>query len=613
MIDIPKVPSPSVGRVPNVSATSSFGTNILTNIPGAVLSLPKDSLLQALVKTQDGKGNVVLDSPRGPITVQSNAVALKPGDSVLLQVLGNTPHFEAKLVSVNGAPPTVHTPTQAASPTSAATPQQAATNVNVTPSQDDIIFRATPQAQAQIQGTQQQPQATNTAPATQTNLKLPQTGQVLQAIVTTPDAKGVADIIRQFSSTVPTSPLASFSASVNTEQVVKQQANLYRPGSVAEVKIVSLNVASAQTTTTQPAANPALPTTPPSPTTTAGLQAYGQRAGAMPTSPVSATPTAPITTPSIPLTVQPTPGQPTVPLLTGQVIGAEAQGDTVVKTALGIIKLPLETTLPTGSTLTLSLQSLIPTPAAQNATAPQPLPSLLQDWPALKELVAVVRDTQKENAPKILQNILPMPDKQFGAKVLSFMAAVRTGDVQQWLGPQVTQFLQRTGRDKLLERLTQDISTLRSAFADTATQLTTPLQNNWQALAFPVYDGQELHQARMFIRSGDDQEGKNQQQGSQDARFVVEVELQSVGLLQFDGLVRKQEQKRFFDLLIRSHTSLPKDMQVDIFTIFSDALSITGLKGGLNFQVMAQFPVQPSQEIYDGISTTNSGSFDVKA
>lgn len=593
MIDIPKVPSPSVGRVPNVSATSSFGTNILINIPNVILSLPKDSLLQTLVKAQDGKGNIILDSPRGPITVQSNAVALKPGDSVLLRVLGNTPQFEAKLVSVNGAPPNF---TQA-SPTTTTQQTPSFPNAAAAP-QEELVFRATPQAQAQAM---QQQSSSVTTPATQTNLKLPQAGQVMQAIITTPDTKGVADIIRQFTATVPSSPLASFSASVNTEQVVKQQANIYRPGSVAEVKIVSLTIA-------PPTASP-----PPSSQASVPTPGYNQFATTTPnTTPTAmpALPTAPVT---VPLTVQPTPGQPTVPLLTGQVIGTEAQGDTVVKTALGIIKLPLETTLPTGSTLTLSLQSLLPAPAAQNAAVPQPLPSLLQDWPALKELVTVVQETQKDNAPKILQNMLPAPDKQFGAKLLSFMAAVRTGDLNQWLGPQVTQFLQRTGREKLLDRLTQDITTLRQAFADPNMQLNTPAQSNWQTLAFPVYDGQELHQARMFIRHSEDQEGQGQQQSSQDARFVVEVELQSVGLLQFDGLVRKQEQKKFFDLQIRSHTSLPKEMQADIFTIFSDALSVTGLKGGLHFQVMPQFPVQPSQEVAGDKTTAYGGAYDMKA
>jgi hypothetical protein len=64
--------------------------------------------------------------------------------------------------------------------------------------------------------------------------------------------------------------------------------------------------------------------------------------------------------------------------------------------------------------------------------------------------------------------------------------------------------------------------------------------------------------------------------------------------------VRRGEGKVEFDLIVRSHTALPEEMQRAILQIYNDAGQITGYKGGLSFQAVREFPVKPMEEVMAG-------------
>ncbi len=65
-----------------------------------------------------------------------------------------------------------------------------------------------------------------------------------------------------------------------------------------------------------------------------------------------------------------------------------------------------------------------------------------------------------------------------------------------------------------------------------------------------------------------------------------------------DGFVRRREQQHTqFDLVIRSLNPLPDPVQRDILQIYNDTGAITGYKGGLTFQTVREFPVNPMEEV----------------
>ena len=65
-------------------------------------------------------------------------------------------------------------------------------------------------------------------------------------------------------------------------------------------------------------------------------------------------------------------------------------------------------------------------------------------------------------------------------------------------------------------------------------------------------------------------------------RFIIDLELDRLGRLQFDGLVQGKD-KRFY-LILRSAGDLPQQISHDIRQIFEDACEVTGIKGEIVFQ-----------------------------
>ena len=64
-----------------------------------------------------------------------------------------------------------------------------------------------------------------------------------------------------------------------------------------------------------------------------------------------------------------------------------------------------------------------------------------------------------------------------------------------------------------------------------------------------------------------------------------------------NGFVRSQDKELHFDMVIRSLTGLPKEIQEDIARIYNNMGEITGYTGSLTFQNVREFPVNPMQDI----------------
>ena len=117
-------------------------------------------------------------------------------------------------------------------------------------------------------------------------------------------------------------------------------------------------------------------------------------------------------------------------------------------------------------------------------------------------------------------------------------------------------------------------------------------------MLIPVYDGDKLHQIRMFMRK----HGRhNSDDGEAESRFVIETELSRLGLIQLDGLINKTQ----FDLVIRSRKELPEKVQGGIKAIFQDALVTAELGGSIKFQIKPDFEFSPPQDMAEG--TTDHG------
>ena len=265
--------------------------------------------------------------------------------------------------------------------------------------------------------------------------------------------------------------------------------------------------------------------------------------------------------------------------LNGIVLHSEQNGEVLLQTALGKVLVNAGqkyASVEKGSVLNLQLSEITPPDDSMAMDDDSPLSSLTKQWPALESL-----DQHPDTDGSPILNKLAGTDTTFAARLNSFVNAVKSGDIQQWLGNNYFAALAASedGKD-IISKLKGDLTTLRENFA-------TPNQNGWQTMLFPVFDGQQLNQARLHVKYLPDEDGTPTPKAG--TRFLVEIDTSYFGEIQMDGLVRANMSKHF-DLTIRTHDPLDLDVKQDINHIFNDASEITGFKGNLEFSVARQFP-----------------------
>lgn len=288
---------------------------------------------------------------------------------------------------------------------------------------------------------------------------------------------------------------------------------------------------------------------------------------------------------ALPLTASRT--NPSQSLLTATVIGHEADGATIVQTRFATLKLYTPQPLPTGTTLSIQAQiSPEPTIAPLSNSIADELTSftaLSRDWQNLSEALTLLQTSNPGVLREALQH-LPNLGPRFTSAVIFLLSAIKGGNVRELLGTRATSRIASVAPE-LLAKLQQDVVQMQQFYVE------SPL-NQWAGLTVPMLFGQELHQARLYIRR-DDTAADASTSGSKGQRFIIEVDMTQLGDIQFDGFVRHAATDKTFDLMIRTARVLPLEMQEGIRTIFQTAAAVTGLKGQLTFQQGSQHFVRP--------------------
>ena len=286
-------------------------------------------------------------------------------------------------------------------------------------------------------------------------------------------------------------------------------------------------------------------------------------------------------------------------ILHASVIGHEADGANILHTKFATLKLYTPQPLPTGTTLTVHAEVTEQT----NATALTPLSdemetitSLTRDWQHLGDALNNLQTQDAALAREILQQI-PTLGPKLTSGLLFFISAVKGGDTSDWLGKNTISRLKFVSPD-LLKRLNSDMSQMQQFFVN------SPL-NQWSGIMLPMMFGNELQQARLYIRK-DDENNKTTGPTDRGQRFIIEVDMSHLGDLQFDGFIRSFDKSKAFDLVIRSSKPLNHEVSQGIRDVFENALQVAGLKGQLGFQQGAQHFVRPLADQQPGNSGDSS-------
>lgn len=243
--------------------------------------------------------------------------------------------------------------------------------------------------------------------------------------------------------------------------------------------------------------------------------------------------------------------------------------------------------LPPGTKLTLQIVAqpgtiLPPTYADREA---RQITALAHGWPALEESLEVLTTAQPEAAARFAATKLPQPGPRLTSGIIFFLSAIRGGQLQNWLGPDLVRTLSGHNHGALMNQLADD-------FALLAQMATDPVSTEWRTALLPFLHDGVFQQLRIYLRDrgGDQSSGSDEDAGT---RFVVEADIGQIGPLQLDGLIR---QKRF-DLIVRSHRPLPVKMRADIQELFQNSGADTIFAGSINFQVEPDFHVAPLEQL----------------
>lgn len=303
-----------------------------------------------------------------------------------------------------------------------------------------------------------------------------------------------------------------------------------------------------------------------------------QPTGALPTSiPVTDGGSVPPDTDPAALPAAPSPTSR--PVLSGTVAGSTAAGQTIVTTPAGTLVLQARSTLPPGTPVQLAVDPA----TAQAALAASAIDILHgRDWPALKDVMAILAALDPALARQVANTAIPQPNRRLTTNLVFLLSAIRGGDAGGWLGDAASAALEGAGRRDLLGRLSEDMRTMSRQAAE-------PLPDGWTVFPLPFGEADALGRLQFYVRRGagddDTAEGGGRRGGgrSDTRRFVIDVEFTRLGAMQLDGLVWPGH----LDLMLRTRDLLPQRLKAEIGAIFRGSLEAVGFAGTLGFQTGA--------------------------
>ncbi len=196
------------------------------------------------------------------------------------------------------------------------------------------------------------------------------------------------------------------------------------------------------------------------------------------------------------------------------------------------------------------------------------------DWPVLDEVQQLLQQQGAVQAFESLVRTAPNPGNpaRMPAAALFFLAAVRSGDIAGWLGDKTMDALRRAGRTDIAIRGARDFAGLQRTSSE-------PISQDWRGMALPMAWQDDMHKAMLYFRrSGGDED--NEQGGGFGTRFIFDLDLPRMGVVQLDGLHRTKR----LDLIVRSRSPFSDTMQQAMRRTWGGALEQAALSGELSFQ-----------------------------
>ncbi len=255
-------------------------------------------------------------------------------------------------------------------------------------------------------------------------------------------------------------------------------------------------------------------------------------------------------------------------------------GTLPVGTKITLTPLPPAVEISPQGTLTIApsqASSITPLPTSQTAAIPPawrafiPLTQPLTLWPAMDEIFQTFYQATPQ-AAQILGRIIPSPANaaNFGPAVMLFAAAIKSGDIQGWLGDKKLEMIQKLGKESLISRLSTETSSLIQDIDAPA--------SDWKTYPIPLLWQNEISKIMLHVRQeADDQ---SQDQNETGTRFIMDLSLNRMGEVQLDGFVRGKR----LDMIVRTELPISHSMQDAMKQAYAKALDGSDIYGEIGFQ-----------------------------
>lgn len=242
-----------------------------------------------------------------------------------------------------------------------------------------------------------------------------------------------------------------------------------------------------------------------------------------------------------------------------------AQTSTITQINPSIIPTTQNVTVPT-ATITPQANMI---PPAWRALMPLMQPSTL--WPAVDDIFQTFYQATPQ-AAQILGRVIPSPANtaNFGPAALLFVAAMKSGDLQAWLGDRKLDMIHKLGKESLVSRLSGEASLLAQNADAAAT--------DWKSYPIPLLWQNEISKVMLHVRQEADEQ--SQDQNETGTRFIMDLSLNRMGDVQLDGYVRGKR----LDLIVRTELPISSSMQEAMKKAYADALDGSDVYGELGFQ-----------------------------
>lgn len=199
-------------------------------------------------------------------------------------------------------------------------------------------------------------------------------------------------------------------------------------------------------------------------------------------------------------------------------------------------------------------------------------------WPVFDEFADLENMTFPHfPTAQTLANILPQPGQpaRLPAAALLFIAAVKAGDINAWLGDKNIEALRRMGKAEFVARLAREFTGLNKLASE-------PVTPEWRGMSIPLYNGGQVDKIHLYYRHSNHGNDRDQEQAEKGkgTRFIMDLSPSHMGPVQLDGYVREKQ----VDLIVRTQKPFGAGARYEMTQRYIRALESAGFEGALLFQ-----------------------------